>query len=71
MLFTVQTIIKMTDLKIRNLFVFRSETVSYKRVLFEEIEICFLFKGVSYSREPAVQDLCITHVMIAERPTHH
>ena len=35
-------------------FAFRSKTVSYKMSPFSEIEICFLYKGVSYSQEPAV-----------------
>ena len=47
----------MTNLKIRNILISDLQLFLIKGVPCEEIEICFLYKGVSYRREPTVKQV--------------
>ena len=44
----------MTNLKIRNILISDLKLFLIKGAPFEENETCFLYKGVSYTREPTV-----------------
>ena len=47
----------MTNLKIRNILISDLKLFLIKGAPFEENETCFLYKGVSYTREPTVPHL--------------
>ena len=47
----------MTNLKIRNILISGLKLFLIKGAPFEENETCFLYKGVSYTREQTVDDL--------------
>ena len=47
----------MTNLKIRNILISDLKLFLIKGAPFEENETCFLCKGVSYTREPTVEQI--------------